>query len=68
MRVNFGKTNVMVSGCIMKDGLAENKLCLYGICSSLIDVISLFYLRCGKCIYCRFACLKWVTAKCLQYV
>ena len=55
LKVNLGKTNVMVSGGITKDGMSNSKVDPCGICSLRVKVNSALCLQCGKRIHGRCA-------------
>ena len=62
LKVNLGKTKVMVSGRITKDGLSKSKTDPCDVCSSRVKAKSVF-LQCGKWIHSRCAKVKKVTPK-----
>ena len=48
MKVNLGKTKVMVSGGITKDGLSKTKVDACGVCSLRVKANSVLYVQCVK--------------------
>ena len=63
LKVNFGKTMVMVSSSITKDGLSKSKVDPYGVCSLTLKANSVLCVQCGKWFHCRSARVKRVTLK-----
>ena len=63
MKVNRGKTKIMVFGGITKDGMSKSKVDPCGDCSLRVKDNSVLCLQCGKWIHGRFAEMKWVTPK-----
>ena len=59
-KVNLGKTNVMVSGGMTRDGMSKSKFNLCGVCSLRVKANSVL---CGKWISGRCAGMKRVTQK-----
>ena len=55
LKVNFGKTKVMVGGGITQGGLSESKVDPCGVCSLRVMAISVLCIQCGKWIHGRFA-------------
>ena len=58
MNVNLGKTMVMVSGGITKDGMSKSKVDRCGVCSLRVKANSVL---CGKWIHSRCTGVKMVT-------
>ena len=48
LKVNLGKTKVMVSGGIIKDGMSKSKDDLCGVCSLRVKANSALCVQCGK--------------------
>ena len=48
LKVYLGKTKVLVSGSITKDGLSKSKVDPCGVCSLRVMDNSVLYLQCGK--------------------
>ena len=46
--MNFGKTELMVCGGIMKDGLSKSKVDLCGVCSLMSKANSVLCVQCDK--------------------
>ena len=63
LNVNLGKTKVMVSCGITKDGLSKSKVDPFGVCGLRVKANSVLCLRCGKWIHGRCAGVKMVTPK-----
>ena len=63
MKVNLGKTKVMVSDGITKDGLPNCKVDPYGVCSLRVKSNSVLCLQCGKWIHSRCAGVRSKTQK-----
>ena len=63
MKVNLGKTKVMVSGGITKDGLSESKVDPCEVCSLRVKANKVLCVQCGKWIHSRCAGMKRVTPK-----
>ena len=61
LKVNLGKTKVMVSGCITKDGLSKRKVEPCGVCSLRVKANSVIRVQCGKWIHRRCVGMKKVT-------
>ena len=61
MKVNLGKTNVMVSGGITKDGISKNKVDQCGVCSLRVKAKSALCVQCGKWFHGRDGEVKSVT-------
>ena len=59
LNVNIGKTNVMVCGCITKDGKSRSNVDPCGVCSFRVRAITVLCLLCGMCIHGRCAGMKW---------
>ena len=55
LNVNPGKTKLMVSGSITKDGMSKSKVDPCGICSLRVIANSVLCLLCGRCIHGRCA-------------
>ena len=51
LKVTLGKTKVMVSGGITKDGISKSKVDQCGLCSLRVKVNSVLRLQCGKWIH-----------------
>ena len=66
LKVNLGKTKVMVSGGITKDGMSKSKVDPCGVCSMRVKVNIVLCLQCGKWIHTRCAGVKSVTPKFLR--
>ena len=63
MKVNIGKTKVMVSGGITKDGMSKGKVDPCGVCSLRVKANSVLCLQFGKLTHGRCAGVKRVTPK-----
>ena len=63
LKVNLGKTKVMVSGGITKDGMSKGKVDPCMICSLRVNADLVFCVQCGKWIHGRSTRVKRVTAK-----
>ena len=63
LKANLGKTNVMVSGGITKDGLSKSKVDSCGVCSLRVKPKSVLCVQSGKWIHGRCAGVKMVTPK-----
>ena len=63
LKVNFGKTKVMVSGGIIKDGMSKSKVDPRRVSSLRVKVNSVLCVQCGKWIHGRCAGLKAVAPK-----
>ena len=61
LKVNLGKTKVMVCGGITKDGLSKSKVDPNGVCSLRVKANSVLCSQCGKWIHGRFAGMKRIT-------
>ena len=48
LKVSLGKTKVMVSGGITKDGMSKSKVDPYGVCSLRVKANSVLCVQCGK--------------------
>ena len=57
-KVYLGKTNVMVSGGITKDGMCKSNVDPCGVCSMKVKDNSALCLQCGKWIHSRCARVK----------
>ena len=62
LMVILGKTKMMVSSVIMKDGLSKSKIDPCGVYSLRVRTNSVLYVQCGKWIHDRCARVKRVTA------
>ena len=62
-KVNLGKTKVMVSGSITKDGLFGSKFDPCWVCRSRVMTDSVLYVQCCMMIHCTCAGAKSVTTK-----
>ena len=60
-KVNLGKTKLMVSGGITKDGMSKSLVDPCGVCSLRVKANSVLCLQCGKWILVRCAGMKMVT-------
>ena len=58
LKVNLGKTKVMVSGGITKNGMSKRKVFLCGVCSLRAKANSVLCLQCGKWIHSRCSGMK----------
>ena len=63
LKVNLGKTKVMVSGGITNDGMSKSKVDPCGVCSLRVKANSVLCLQYGKWIHGRCAGVKMVTPK-----
>ena len=63
LKVNLGKTKVMVSGSITKNGLSKSKVEICGVCNCRVKANSVLCVQYGKWIHSRYAGVKRVTAK-----
>ena len=63
LKVNLGKTKVMVSSGITQDSLSKSKLDLCRVCSLRVKANSLLCVQCGRWIHGRCAGVKIVTAR-----
>ena len=63
LKVNIGKTTVIVCGDITKDGMSKSKVDPCGVCSLWLKANSVLCLQCGKWIHGRCAGVKRVTPK-----
>ena len=63
LKVNLGKSRVMISGGIEKDSLSKSKVDQCGVCSLGIKASSVLCVQCEKCIHDRCARMKRVTVK-----
>ena len=61
LKVNLGKTKVMVCGGITNDGMSKCEVDPCGVCSFRVKTNSVLFLQCGKCIHSRCAGIKRVT-------
>ena len=61
LRVNLGKTEVMVSGRSTMDGMSKRKVAPCGVYSLRVRANSVVCLQCGKCIYVWCAWVQMVT-------
>ena len=61
LKVNIGKTKIMVIGGITKDGLSKSKVDPCGACSLIVKASSVLCEQCGKWIHSRCAGEKKVT-------
>ena len=59
----MGKTNLMVSARITKDGMSKSKVDPCGVCSLRVKANSVLYVLCGKWIHGRCDRVKRVTLK-----
>ena len=64
LKVNLGKTKVMVCSSITKDGMSKSKVYPCGVCSLRVKANSVLCLLCGKLIHSRCTEMKMVTPKC----
>ena len=55
LKVNLGKSKLMVRGNITKDGLSKSKADPCGVCSLRVKTNSVLCLQCGKWIHGRCA-------------
>ena len=63
MKVNLGKTKVMVCDGITKDGMSESKVDPCGVCRLRVKAESVWCLQCGKWIHGRCARVERVTPR-----
>ena len=63
LKVNLGKSKVMVSDGITTDGMSKSKVDACWVCGLRVKVNSFFCLQCGQCIYGRCASVKRVIPK-----
>ena len=63
LKDNHGKTKVMISGGITKDGTSKSKVDPCGACSLRVKATLVLCLQCGKWIHGRCAGVKIVTPK-----
>ena len=63
LKVNLGKTNVMVSSCITKDGLSKGIVDPCTVCSLRVKTNSVLCFQCGNWIHSKCAGVKRVTPK-----
>ena len=63
LKVNLGKTKVMVCGSITKDGMSKSKVDPCRVCSLRVKANSVLCLLCGKWIHGRCTGMKSVTPK-----
>ena len=63
LKVNLGKTKVMVCGGNTKDGMSKSKVDPCGACSLRAKANSVLFLQCGECIHSRCAGMKRLTPK-----
>ena len=63
LKVNLGKTKVMVNGDITTDGMSKSKVDPCGFCSLRENTNSAICLQCGKWIHSRYAGVKRITPK-----
>ena len=61
MKVNLGKTKVMVSGSITKDGMSKSKVDRCGVCSLRVKANSVLCVQCGRWIHGICARVKRMT-------
>ena len=61
LKNNLGKTKVMVSGSITKDGLSRSKIDSFGVCSLSVEANSVLCIQCGKWILGRCAGVNRVS-------
>ena len=52
LKVNLGKTKVMVSGSFTNDGLSKSKVDPCGVCSFRVKANSVLCVQCGMWIHC----------------
>ena len=60
LKVNLGKTKVMVSGSITKDGMSKSKVDPCGVCNLIAKANSALCAQCSKWIHGRCAWIKRV--------
>ena len=63
LKVNLGKTTLMVRCGITKDSLSKSKVDMFDVCSLRVKANSVLCLQCGKWIHGRCAGLKMVNVK-----
>ena len=63
LKVNLGRTKVLISGSITKDCLCKIQVDPCGLCSLRVKASSVLCLQCGKWIHGRCAGVKRVTPK-----
>ena len=63
LKVNLGKTYVMVSSGIIHDGLSKSKFDRCRVCSLRVNANSVVFLQCGKWIHGRCAIVNMVSPK-----
>ena len=63
LKVNFGKTKVMVSGGITKEGMSKSKIDPCGLCSLRVKANSVLCVQCGKLIHGSCAGVKMCFKK-----
>ena len=63
LKVNLGKTKVMVCGGITKDGISKSKVDPCSVCCLRVKANSVLFLVCGKLIHGSCEGVKMVTAK-----
>ena len=63
LKVNLGKTQVMVCSSITMDGMCRSEVDPCGFCSLKVKTNSILCAQCGKWIHCRFVGVKRVTTK-----
>ena len=63
LKVNPGKTKVMVSSGITKDGLSKSKVDSCEVCTLRVKANLVLCVQCGKWIHGRCAGVKRVTPK-----
>ena len=61
LKVNIGKTRVMVSHVITLDDLSKSTVDPYGVCCLRVNAKSVLFIPCGKWIHGRCAAVKRVT-------
>ena len=63
LKVNFGKTKIVVSSDIPKDGMSKGKADPFGVCSLRVKANSVLCFQCGKWIHDRCAEVKRLAPK-----
>ena len=63
LKDNLGKTKVMVSGVITKDGMSKCEVDTCEVCCLRVKTNSVLCVQCGEWIHGRCAGVKWVTPK-----
>ena len=63
LKVNLGKTKVMVCSGITKDGMSKSKVDPCGVCNLRVKDNSVLCLQCGKWLHHRCPVMKMITAK-----